>query len=116
MCAHNTVDAILIMLMGIYFISCNEAKLSGERTVASALQGLSLTLIVSYFFLLIVWKVLHKRIQILITLIKMKWNSSESMNNSDEVTRSLGHDTDFDSSCYSPLIERSQQRPQDLTY
>ena len=121
---HNTVDSILLLLMGIYFISDNEVSLLAslhfghQWTLASIVQILSLLLIVSYFVSIVVWKLLHKKINAVVRLIKAKWNSRASTSNREEnrdgdVIESFDRDLDSsESQSYMPLPGESQQ----LTY
>ena len=119
---HNTVDSILLLLMGIYFISDNEMRLLAslhyghQWTFAAIVQILSLLLIVLYFVSLVVWKLLHKKIKAFIRLIKAKWNSRASTSNREEnidVIESFDRDLDSsESQSYMPLLGESQQ----LTY
>ena len=53
---HNTVDSVLLLLMGVYFISCNEAYLLGlsgffqDLSLPRVIQSLCLSLIYSALF------------------------------------------------------------------
>ncbi len=113
--SHNTIGAILILLMGIYFISCNEASLLASLdhdnmwNFGSIFQGLALSLVLLFFISLIVWKLLRKKIRSSIKMIKMKWNSSLSSHEEDSTGELIEpFDRDLDSSLqvnsYSPLI------------
>ena len=74
--AHNKIDSALLLLMGIYFLSCNETILvtsshqSQKWIFPSILQGLSIILIVLYFILLVLWKLLHKKMSSAISKIR----------------------------------------------
>ena len=121
---HNTVDSILLLLMGMYFISDNEARLleslhyGRQWTFASIVQILSILLIVLYFVSLVVWKLLHKKIKTFIRLMKAKWNSRASTSDREEnrdrvVIESFDRDLDLsESDSYNSLLGESQQ----LTY
>ena len=119
---HNTVDSILLLLMGMYFISDNEANLTSlcyghKWAFASVFKVLSLSLIVLYFISLVTWKLLHKKLRGLVRMIKVKWNSrivaSNQENRDGDMIESFGRDLDSSSShSYTPLLGESQQ----LTY
>ncbi len=76
----------------------------------SIFQGLSLSLVLLFFISLIVWKLLRKKIQVSIQMIKMKWNSSLCSYEEDNTTGELIESFDRDLDCsqvnsYSPLIK-----------
>ena len=114
---HNTVDAILLLLMGIYFISDNEISLleklheSKQWTFASVIQTLSLLLIVIYFCSLVIWKMLHKKLLLMLSMLAAKCRSSRttvSESSSGDMMESF--DADRNSSSYPPLLEKHSSR------
>ena len=62
---HNIVDSVLLLLMGTYFLSRNE-------TISAIVQGLSLALIIAYFVMIVMWKLLGKKISSVVGAIKSK--------------------------------------------
>ena len=92
---HNTVDSILLLLMGIYFISDNEMNLlsslheSKRWTFASVIQALSLLLIIVYFCSLVIWKMLHKKFLLVLNMLKAKGKSTENSNTNRGVMESF---------------------------
>ncbi len=86
--AHNTTDSVLMLLMGIYFISSSETSLvaslhyGSDWTFPSVLQGLSIILIVLYFISLLAWKLVLKKISAVIRGIKVTKKNCESITES----------------------------------
>ena len=74
---HNKIDAILMILMGTYFISYHvQLHLkNGPKEVAIYVQVISVALILLYFFSLLVWKVLGGRLQAAVGRAKVAWSS-----------------------------------------
>ncbi len=116
--AHNAIDSILLLLMGVYFISCNEAFLLAslhygpQWTFASVLQVISLLPILLYLFLLLIWKLLQSKILALLKAVKVKLNCtsrSTSEENGNGAMESFERDLQSSSSrSYSPLTGHSQ--------
>lgn len=111
--AHNTIDSILLILMGVYFISCNEVNLvlslnyGNNWILPSILQGLSISLIALYLISLLLWKLLHKKMclfwkvllkktQQLFQKVKSRRSSSESNQEEDvSMIDSFSNDRDL---------------------
>ena len=102
--AHNTIDSILLLLMGVYFISCNETSLAlslgygNNWILPSILQGLSISLIALYLislllwklFYKILWKVLLEKARQLFQKVKSRRSSSEIENDREEDVSMIG--------------------------
>ena len=75
--AHNTIDTVLLILMGISFISNHVLTILHRPSweVASAVQMMSIAFIVVYFFALLVWKMLGGRLQAVAGKAKALWSS-----------------------------------------
>ena len=110
--AHNIIDSVLLLLMGTYFISCNQATLmaslsyNNDQILSSVLQGLSILLIFLYFVVLVIWKLLHKQIRVMMMNAKDKWNSIRShreSGESDDLTKSFVDDREL---AATPLLSQ----------
>ena len=119
--AHNVIDTVLMLLMGTYFV-CYYAsyvlgplKYSGHQWVYPAgIQGLSIAIIMIYFFSLLLWKLLHEKIEALIRKARMKWNSvgDQRDHSNEEGIESFDRDLDItDRNNYPPLLGLSHERP-----
>ena len=74
--SHNTIDSVLMVLLGIYFLSYH-AQLPSCRSRSSivplAVQNISMILLLLYFISLVVWKLLGRKIQAMVRKVKMMW-------------------------------------------
>ena len=120
--SHNKVDTILMLLMGTYFISyhANAVLSSLEQNITlhitAIFQGLSITLIILYFFLLLVWIALHLKIQAMVWTVKMQWRNLRSQQNyidEGDFIDSFKRDEYSDSNAYEPLLRNNSQK---ITY
>ena len=122
--AHNVIDTVLMLLLGIYFLSyyadnCEHSS-SGYRhqlIYAFAVQILCVTAFLAFFISLIMWKLFHLRVQALFTKARVKWNSlcshhSDIDHSNGEGIESFNRDLDItEHSGYPPLLGQSQERP-----
>ncbi len=91
---HNTVDTVLLLLMGIYFTSylVNAIDLC---YAASIFEGMSISLIVLYLIGMVTWKLLHLKLKGLGRRAKKVWTSYIlSDNRSEEAIESFTRDRD----------------------
>ncbi len=112
--SHNTIDSVLMLLMGIYFISCNQARLmtvlhyGHDWFFSSVLQGLSIILIVLYFISLLVWKLLHKRVPAIVRIVKrhqnLLVNSHDENNLIESFVTDRGNVQDSEAHSSTPLL------------
>ena len=117
---HNAVDSILMLLSGVYFLSkyINIIALSiisepGNRvTFAATAQLLSVISLIFYFVSLIMWKLLHLKVQALIRKVRMKWNAIHEDNSNGDGVESLDRDFDIkERKGYPPLLQHSRENP-----
>ena len=122
--AHNVIDTVLMLLLGIYFLSyyannCEQSS-SGYRhqlIYVFAVQILCVTAFLAFFISLIMWKLFHLRVQALFAKAKVKWNSlcshhSDIDHSNGEGIESFNRDLDItEHSGYPPLLGQSQERP-----
>ena len=100
--AHNTIDTVLLLLMGIYFISyynmivLTSLNYSIDWITSAVCQALSLALIILYFVLLLLWKLLHLKILALFRKVNAAWNSINQQNARKEFIASFDRDDDSD--------------------
>jgi hypothetical protein len=109
---HNAMDSILLLLMGIFFVSDNEVNLLAtlfnskpQWTFASVIQALSLFIIIGYFCSLVLWKMLHEKFVAVLGKLRLKFSSSRR-NSNREITESFGDDRTTDS--YPPLLPENR--------
>ena len=75
---HNTVDSVLLVLMGVYFISCSEVYLLGvsgffhDLRFPRAIQGICLSLIVLYFICFVTWRLIGQKTYALMRTFRRK--------------------------------------------
>ena len=100
--AHNTRDVLLILLMGIFFLSYNENN-SITYKFAAACEGVSVSLLILYLIWLVVWKVFH--LEILKVLVRRVKGLMVCENRNDEEVDSFtrDHDSTLDHN-YPPLL------------
>ena len=70
---YNKIDTVLMVLMGVYFLSYFEnvaLTTTGQWQVAAALQALSIIIFPTYMFSLFAWELLHLKIELLIKKAK----------------------------------------------
>ena len=112
---HNTVDSVLLVLMGVYFISCSEAYLLGvsrffqDLSFPHVIQGLCLSLIVLYFICFVTWRLMGKKTWAVMQTIGRKIKAAFC--NEDEISsvndaRSFSSDEIQD---YPPLLQETWQ-------
>ncbi len=110
--AHNTVDTVLMLLMGVYFISLRENADYYETAYPKFFEVLSLILIILYFFLLLAWKLqLHLKIRGLIKKAKGAMNTKGNRHE-EEVIESFARDYDITpdrTQSYPPLLASQQE-------
>jgi hypothetical protein len=115
---HNTIDAVLMMLMGVYFISQHAHRLSlstnmyEDKYISQAIKLVSIGLLLLYCFLLLVWKLAGGKRQTVAGIVKRAWKYvvHVTRRNSREIEgfeREL--ETDEANSYYPPLLRRSQK-------
>ena len=80
--SHNTMDSVMMLLMGVYFL-CYHGTIvltilgyGHQWDVVASIQGIAIAILVVWFLLLLVWKLLHLQIpQALIRKAKESYNS-----------------------------------------
>ena len=112
---HNTVDSVLLLLMGVYFISCSETYLLGlsdfvhDLSLPRVVQGLCLSLILLYFICFVTWRLVGKKTCALVQMLRCKMNQlfqKDDRHVSIDETRCLSSDEIQD---YPPLLGEAQQ-------
>ena len=110
--AHNTIDSVLMMLMGIYFV-CYYAQLcilsqhmKKYYTVVVFLQFLALIVVILFFTSFVVWKLFWKKLKVFLQKIKQTdvQNEVEAIQALDREIGVNGTDE------YSSLLTESSQR------
>ena len=106
---HNTIDSILMLLTGMYFLSkyiniitlnVGEASYRNQVTFAATVQLLSVFTLFLYFVSLLMWKLLHLKVKALVRKVRVKWNTYHGERRNGEGIESF--DRDIDS--YLPLL------------
>ncbi len=112
--AHNTIDTILLLLMGVYFISyyamilLTSLRYSFEWLIAAVCESVSVFFIILYLIFLLLWKLLHLKLLALIKKAKSAWSSRESNEQSINEEFIDSFDWNRDEAYYPPLLARSQ--------
>ena len=116
--SHNTMDSVLMLLMGIYFITYHEVIVltsldyGHQWVVAAAISYLSTITLIAIFFSLILWKLLGSVIQDMVRKLRGKWKSvwrRHGENSNGEETDLLDRELDISAAhSYSSLLEKSQ--------
>ena len=115
---HNTMDTVMMFLMGIYFLSYYvniilTTSPSHQWIIAAVTQGLSLITLFCYFASLVLWKLLHQKIKAMIGKVQEMWKSVGDHSN-EEGIESFDHDRDIDiteRNSYTPLLGYSHENP-----
>ena len=87
---HNTVDSVLLLLMGVYFISCSEAYLLGvsgfihDLSLPRVIQGLCLSLVVLYFICFVTWRLIGEKVWALMQIFGHKIKVAFQKDGTDE--------------------------------
>ena len=113
--AHNTIDSVLMMLMGIYFV-CYYAQLciltqhmQKYYTLVVFLQLSALTSEFLYFTSLVVWKLFWKKLKVF--LQKIRQTSRTDVQNEEAAIQALDREIDVNRIAeYSSLLTKSSQR------
>ena len=112
--AHNTIDSILIMLMGIYFVSYHAQLTVGyeDTNIPLAFQGVSIALMLLYFASLLVWKLVGGQLlQALVNKAKVVWSSSVHRQSKRDGMESFDRELDTsEADSYPPLLEGSRTK------
>jgi hypothetical protein len=112
---HNTVDTVLLLLMGVYFISyyalivLTAVKYPLQWDIAAVCEGLAIALAILYVVLLLLWRLLHLKILTFLRYIKAltrrnrqgtqrEFISSFNRDDNSDVSSDLG---------YPPLLQKS---------
>ena len=112
---HNTVDSVLLLLMGVYFISCSETYLLGlsdfvhNLSLPRVVQGLCLSLVVLYFICFVTWRLVGKKTCALVQAMRNRAKlvfQKDATDESIDAARSLSSDEIED---YPPLLGEPQQ-------
>ena len=122
--AHNTIDSILLLLMGVYFISCNETSLvlslnyGNNWIFPSILQGLSISLIALYLISLLLWKLLHKTLwKVLLKKARQLFQKVKSRRGSSEIESDREEDVSMiDSFSDKDLLDVTTGTTERVTY
>ena len=120
--AHNTMDTVMMLLMGTYFLSyyvnimLTTSPSHQSMIIASVVQGLSVVTLFCYFASLAIWKLLHLKIRAMIRAVQEKWKSvgDHRDHSNGEGIESFDRDRDFDitmRNSYPPLLGYSQENP-----
>ena len=107
--AHNTIDTVLIILMGVYFISYHSAYSSRalnyplQWITATVCEGISISLLILYLIFLLLWKLTHVKLLSFIRKTKAAWNSRKRKDRKNYVDV-LDRDHDNTSDVRYPLL------------
>ena len=115
---HNTMDTVMMFLMGIYFLSYYvniilTTSPSHQWIIAAVVQGVSIITLFCYFASLVLWKLLHQKIKAMIRKVQEMWKSVGDHSNGEGI-ESFDHDRDIDiteRNSYTPLLGYSHENP-----
>ena len=119
---HNTIDSILMLVTGMYFLSkyiniitLNVGKTSykNQVTFAAIVQLLSVFTLFLYFVSLLMWKLLHLKVQALIRKVRSKWNAIHGSgdHSNGEGIESFDRDIDIkEHTSYPPLLHSKRNQ------
>ena len=71
--AHNKIDIVLMMLLGMYFVSYHAQQRVNKFKVALVCQYICIMLLLLYFVSLLVWKLLGRKLQDVVLKAKAMW-------------------------------------------
>ena len=117
---HNTVDTVLMLLMGTYFLCyyANHLLLAlgykHQWIYIAIIEGVSVSTLFLYYVLLLAWKLLHLKVQALRRRIRVKWNMNtvHRDNSNGEVIESFDRDLGIaNRNNYPPLLGHYQENP-----
>ena len=112
---HNVIDAVLMLLMGAYFLSyfakyvLSLLGYEHQYIYTVTVQGFSIVTLLVYFFSLLVWKLLHLKVQALIRKVRVLWNMNTI--HGDHSNGEGIESFDRERNGYSPLLGHSQEKP-----
>ena len=101
---HNTADAVLLLLLGSYFLSYYVNDVNSYKRIASIIEGISIILLFVYFLLLVSWKMLHLKIKALVRTARRIWVSRRSSENSRNGVLIESFEKESDIINYPPLL------------
>jgi hypothetical protein len=84
--AHNTIDTVLLLLMGVYFTSyyamilLTSLNYSFHWVIAAICEGVSIFLITLYLIVLLLWKLLRVKLVVLASKAKSVFTSKKCIN------------------------------------
>ena len=68
---HNAIDSALMVLMGVYYVSLHVSLDSIKQVdLVKVAEGLSVTLLIFYFLLLLMWKLFYSKLKLLFNKCK----------------------------------------------
>ena len=109
---HNTIDSVLMMLTGVYFVGyyCNTLVVNHDADhLVNFVQGVSIVLLLFYFASLLVWKLLGGKLH---AVARVAWSSIVHRPREDsggEGIESFDREQDTsEANSYPPLLGRSQ--------
>ena len=109
---HNSIDSVLLTLMGVYYISYYIRVIIGKKvTILTISEGLSAGLLILYFLLLLMWKLFYSKLKLLFNKCKSTvCNHGDQTNESsiEPFHRDYGAS---DRHTYSPLLSPQQIHP-----
>ena len=123
--SHNTMDSVMMLLMGINFLCYFGSILlkslgrRHQRNMVESIQGIALAILLVWFLLLLTWKLLHLQIpQTLIKKAKVTYNSllrkcgAQDHDSNGEVIESFVREIDTnETNSYPPLLGEAPKPP-----
>ena len=111
---HNTIDSILLTLMGIYFVSFHTQLTLKNDKVPLAVQLISVVLLLLYMASLLVWKLAGRKLQAVLARANVVWNSVVHHPREDsggEGVEAFDREQDTsEANSYPPLLEEIEQQ------
>ena len=110
---HNTIDSILLTLMGIYFVSYHAQSPLKNDKIALTVQLISAALLLLYMASLLVWKLSGGKLQAALVKARVAWSSivhrlrEDSRGDGMEAFDRVQDSSETNS--YPPLLEEIEQ-------
>ena len=112
--SHNTVDTVLLLLMGVYFTSYYDLILLTSLNyqlqwlIAAICQGFSIAFLILYLISLLLWKLLRFKLLALIRRARSAWSSRNIQRiHTTDFINSFDGRRDSDTNIYPQLLGRS---------